>query len=425
MRPCPLLRLICLIACLLGSTVTTATETFRPENTDFYLVTVGLGEDIEARYGHTMLRLVDATTGHEHNLNWGTFSWDDPHFVGNFLAGRLRYWVSDSTFRSIVSVYTAWNRTIYDQKINLTLPQKADLLMRLSVATAPENRYFWYHFFTKNCSTILRDMFSEVLHGRLRETFDHPRERITYRQYVRDYLSGPLFSSFFLEIIMNDTIDHPITPWDEMFHPLKLKDYLSEAPAYDDHGNPQPNSTLLEPAAVIYQAHPEVVPGPSPAFQLFLALSVLVLAGGLFLLLLNPQPGRGRSLGFMLWGGYSMLFGLLAAIVGTAMAVFWLFSGHEELKHSANLWLFWPTDWYVIGIGARTLWRRTMTRSRFGTFYCIAHLCATVAIVVLWATGFITQDMSLTLPYVAPVLVLLYGGILTISRKGSDFKVTD
>ena len=43
-------------------------------NSRVYLLTAGLGETIESRYGHTIVRVLNEEKGTDININWGFFS---------------------------------------------------------------------------------------------------------------------------------------------------------------------------------------------------------------------------------------------------------------------------------------------------------------------------------------------------------------
>ena len=81
-------------------------DDYNLERTEF-LMTVGVGEGVEQRYGHTVLMIADYSTGFTHHLNWGTFDFAQPNFYVNFLMGKLRYWLTDYSYAVTVGSYGA------------------------------------------------------------------------------------------------------------------------------------------------------------------------------------------------------------------------------------------------------------------------------------------------------------------------------
>ena len=103
------------------------------DQTDFYLLTVGLGDDLYTRFGHTILRIVDHRAGVDYNFNWGTFDWNEPNFAWNFFRGVLMYRMSLASFSQTMATYRDWEqRRVWQDKINLTSAQKRTL-MQLSL----------------------------------------------------------------------------------------------------------------------------------------------------------------------------------------------------------------------------------------------------------------------------------------------------
>ena len=217
----------------------------KKEDPQFFLLTVGLGPTLETRYGHTVLRLL-SEDGQDHNYNWGMFSFSEPNFFLNFFLGKLRYWVADMDFQRFFWQYKYYyKRRIVSDEIKLTLNQKKHLIEIINENMKPENKFFWYQYFTENCSTIPRDHLNKVLFGKIYEKFSNDYTGVTYRDYVRGNLNKPPIVSFFLDLMMNRHLDTPISKWEEMFYPLKLREYLLEMPQINDLGEENPKEKIL------------------------------------------------------------------------------------------------------------------------------------------------------------------------------------
>ena len=220
------------------SEATSARPKFDPSpNAEVYIITVELGEEVYTRYGHTVLQIVDPDNNRNHNFNWGIFDYQDPVAFGwVFFKGILTYKLGDQNYRWMFNHYQRNKRTMIRNKLNLTEKQKAELFEIISTNLRPENLTYSYQYFFNNCSTIIRDYLDKVLKGRICKTFCDQRTTKTFRDYVRGNLNYPPVIVFALDIFMNSDIDKPLTKWQEMFYPLKLKQYLAELLSVSDRG---------------------------------------------------------------------------------------------------------------------------------------------------------------------------------------------
>ena len=65
---------------------------------EVYLLTVGIGDQIHSRFGHTMIRIVDPKEKTDVVYNWGMFDYADPAFAWKFFKGVLIYRVGVQSF---------------------------------------------------------------------------------------------------------------------------------------------------------------------------------------------------------------------------------------------------------------------------------------------------------------------------------------
>lgn len=389
------------------------------EDLQFELLTVGLGEGPEARYGHTLLRVMNLKSGRSINVNWGLFDFNAPGFLLNFFLGKLRYWVGVENDSAVLRAYRDHEkRPVLIERLNLSIQQKEKLWQRVREQLQPEKKYFWYQYFFRNCATFPRDYLDEVLEGRIRAEFSGKSASQSFRTYVRENLNKPPFFAFILDIVMNSRLDQEISQWTEMFYPPKLREYLSQIPATDDNGNPLPDQMLLsEPRKLVDL--PDV---PSDAWQLhwfFAALSGPLALMFLICLCASPgsrkNPRRGRIFSFLCTGACGGLWGIFSGSLGLIMLISWLFSDHADLHHNANLWLFWPLDFMYI-LSPQILAKKQNRVGRrvvcFLRQISIAHIAAMICWILLSFTGIIVQDSSRVMIWIAPVAALIFLAIV-------------
>jgi hypothetical protein len=92
------------------------------------------------------------------------------------------------------------------------------------------------------------------------------------------------------------------------------------------------------------------------------------------------------------------------------MAVSWTFSAHLDLHHNANLWLFWPTDFLLIGFGI-LLWRGadfSVSRAKFWRRYLMVRVSAVILAGLLWLAGAIEQNIASVWLYAGLPLAVIW-----------------
>lgn len=374
---------------------------------DFYLMTVGVGEEVANRFGHTGIRVVDPASKTDLVYNWGKFYFDQSGFLWKFYRGSLTYSMGIRTFQADVMRHMTDERRLVMDKLNLTTNQKRRLFEKIAWNSLPENRDFEYQYWFKNCATIPRDYLDEVLEGQVRAKFYTAKIEPVYRDYVRGNLARTPFVAPLLDVMMNGNIDRPITAWDEMFLPHYLREQLAQMPTIDDEGNPVPGTHLLSDTKVLLD-HAEPFERPFNDYAALMAPTALGLLGALVMYSRKRQKAFYRCLGVA-----TAYWGLFAGILGVALATNWLFSGHPDGWHNANLLLFWPLDLVLIPLGLKFFRTGTSARDRWpvlnaARFYCFLHFVAFAAWVLFAGIGVVSQNVWLVaLWFGVPALGLL------------------
>ena len=134
------------------------------------LLTCSQGRDISSAFGHSALRVKDLRNGRDMVFNYGTFSFQEPHFMLNFLRGDLNYFLSVTSFQQFKRSYDATGRGISEQKLSLTPLQTAELYSFLIDNYKPSNRYYLYDFLQDNCATRIRDIFDRSKNFSIKDT---------------------------------------------------------------------------------------------------------------------------------------------------------------------------------------------------------------------------------------------------------------
>ncbi len=198
-----------------------------------YLLTVERGYGLEymwAWWGHSALLLRDTQKNLDLVFDFGIFD-GDADFLFKYLKGMPVFQLGIDTLGQTIRRYENQNRTLYAQKIIGNQNQISELYQKLLIFSLPQNRYYHYHHFDKNCTTIIRDLLDENIFNR--ELSNKYTSRISTEtklsKAVRPALESPLIYTLFnamagIKIIKNKSI------WLDDYLPNDLKKMLGAEP---------------------------------------------------------------------------------------------------------------------------------------------------------------------------------------------------
>jgi len=199
------------------------------------LLTVSPGTgDVASIFGHSALRVKGVKGGEDILYNFGTYSWDQPNFLLNFLRGRLLYKVSKQYYGPFLNGYHAEQRSITEQTLQLTDQQEASILSALAKNYRAENREYLYEFFFDNCTTRLRDIISAGCEGDL--DWAVSQDRYSFRDLLHQYTQSNAWLTFGIDLLVGSRTDQIANQQQEMFLPDYLMFHLDQAT--DGAGNP-------------------------------------------------------------------------------------------------------------------------------------------------------------------------------------------
>ncbi len=300
-----------------------------------YLVTIGAGTQVWERFGHNAILVHDHQAGTDIAYNYGMFDFNQPHFLANFVKGRMRYWMTGRSFSAELRFYRQENRSIWLQELALAPGQRAELRDFLEWNAREENRFYRYDYYRDNCSTRVRDAIDRVIDHRIASTVGVEPSRSTYRFHsARLVATDPgIYTGMMLGL--GHLVDRPITRYEEMFLPFALHDYVRRVSITGPDGGQRP-LVAGEDTLYVSTADPPR-DTPPPWFRWYLTAG---LAGGLLLAVLGAHSAGGTSrLAFSTLAGF---WSLLAGLAGLGLASLWLFTDHAATYRNENLFQFSP-----------------------------------------------------------------------------------
>ncbi|MED9996610.1 MAG: DUF4105 domain-containing protein [Paludibacteraceae bacterium] len=232
-------RFILTIYILLGMLGALQATTFvgypiSPQQTQISLLTCSPGELIYELFGHTAIRVTDPTHGIDFTVNYGLFSFDQPHFVYRFVRGKTDYMVGVSYTSSFVKSYKERGSTVTESILNLTEQEKADLISRLDENLLPENREYRYNFIYNNCATKVRDMIETSLNRKI--SYPTHVDYYSFREAIMLYTENAPWSQLGFDLCLGKGADKNTTQRELLFLPEMLGNTYASASVTDSIG---------------------------------------------------------------------------------------------------------------------------------------------------------------------------------------------
>lgn len=288
------------------------------------LLTVGVGDEIYASFGHTGIRVTDSAAGTDKVYNWGTFDGFQEGFELKFMRGKLLYYCSSESFLHFYQTYVQEKRRVQEQEILLNNDQKQQLQHFLEENLEEENRYYKYDFLYDNCATRLRDVFPTVFGKQFQFAQVLPKEsKLTFRQIIDQYLAPLPWERFGIDLLLGSKLDKPMSNEEIMFLPDYLRDGIAGATV---DGKPIATRAVeLLPAA------------PMPQSRDIVMLVMLLVASVVILGAIIP--------GFNIIGAIAQnALLIVTGLLGVLMLFMWLGTDHKACSDNWNVLWALPTN---------------------------------------------------------------------------------
>jgi hypothetical protein len=341
------------------------------------LLTMGNGEQVWEKFGHTAIMIRDNVTGRDTVFNWGVFDMTRPYFIPHFLEGLMMYQMGGNRLEDVLYAYRYYNRTVTSQELALTTPQKDSLLRIIRLNAQPENITYRYDYFQNNCSTRPRDILDAVLGGLLKANSSEITAT-SYRWHAERLMQGDKLLVMGVHIGLGEPSDRPVTRWQTMFLPKQLHDLVATLETRDSTGATKP---LVVHETVLFQGtRPPEPAAPPNLVPLMLAIGLVVAGVFAWLGARAESASHGlRVVAAILFGLWSLIAGLL----GVVLTLLWTVTDHIFAHANENLLLFNPLwlalvvllpMWWLSGRGARATRAIVYAIAALSAVALVAHL---------------------------------------------------
>lgn len=350
------------------------------------LLTCSQGRDISSAFGHSALRVKDLRNGRDMVFNYGTFSFQEPHFMLNFLRGDLNYFLSVTSFQQFKRSYDATGRGISEQTLSLTPLQAAELYSFLTDNYKPSNRYYLYDFLQDNCATRIRDIFDRSKDFCIKDTLTGT----TYRDELTRLVGDRRWMMFGIDLILGARVDREITVRETAFLPDRLSEVLMNYSNTELDGTPlaSAGSTLSSPAPEPGRWM-DILSKASSPFTVFTLLFVLYLVFYL---------RSGNKWKFM--SICSTVLYIILGLGGVIICLMWFATNHVWTADNWNL--LWMNPLFLIPVCMPSCWAKNM----------IIDLLAAVAGIGLICSWLLPQTF-----HPATAVIILLTVLMALSRR--------
>jgi hypothetical protein len=324
-----------------------------------FLMTFGPGRQVWERFGHNAIWIHDPVNGTDEAYNYGLFDFHQENFVLRFVRGQMWYWMAGFPAARYVAQYERDNRSIWIQELELPDRAKVQLQEYLQWNAEPEHRYYHYDYYRDNCSTRVRDALDRVLNGALRRQTDTVPAGTTYRFHTQRLTANDPLIFTGLLAALGEKVDRPISAWEEMFLPLKMRDWVRGVTVPGRDGRSLP---LVRSERTIFESTAAPPPDAPPSWwPWYLALGV-AFGGSALLLAGRARESAAARFGFLVvTGGWAALAGL----AGLVLAGLWGLTDHVAAYCNENLLQLNPLALLVLPAGfAAVRGRETAARGR-------------------------------------------------------------
>ena len=203
----------------------TGTEYY--DSVEISLITCSPHEEIYSLYGHSALRVRDLHTGEDLSFNYGVFNYKQDFFVLRFVFGKTDYELGIAPFGEFCKYYKYWGSQVSEQVLNLTAPEKRNIVRELFINYRPENRVYRYNFFFDNCASRPRDVIERNVGGRIQ--YQAIGQEPSFRQMIHEHNKLHPWNALGIDLLLGVRADMPTTQREQHFLPENLERDFAQA----------------------------------------------------------------------------------------------------------------------------------------------------------------------------------------------------
>lgn len=295
------------------------------------LLTCTPGQLVYELYGHTAIRVKEVGARQsDWVFNYGTFSFNQPHFVWRFMLGETDYELGVVPYSIFYESYVREGRGIDEQVLNLSSTEAKRLVDALSKNLEPENATYRYNFFYDNCVTRALRQIENAVDGTL--VWPKADENKTLRDIVHEFSTPSPWNEFGQDLLLGAEVDEKADLAKQQFAPIYAERFVTDAMIKDKDGKVRhlatPVRTLL-PAQPGVQTEESGFPiSPTVVFGIILVLTIAISTAELL------KKKR--------YWQYDVLLMVAQGLTGCIITFLFFFSSHPAVGSNWLITLFNP-----------------------------------------------------------------------------------
>jgi hypothetical protein len=227
------MRKLCLLQLLLLFGLFTSSHLIAQDSSkaalQISILTCAPGKDVYTAWGHTALRIIDSSKQTDIVYNFGTFDFDTPNFLLEFIKGNLNYFLSADNFQNFILEYQYYGRSIKEQVLVLSDVEKINWQNALLKNLEGNNRYYLYNFITDNCTTRVKHGFYQFANTQV-----PPSNIKSFRTHVVEapYQQGIPWIGLGIDVLLGSVSDQAPTALQAGFLPDLFFEQLAAQASY-------------------------------------------------------------------------------------------------------------------------------------------------------------------------------------------------
>lgn len=295
------------------------------------LLTCTPGQLVYELYGHTAIRVKEVGARQsDWVFNYGTFSFNQPHFVWRFMLGETDYELGVVPYSIFYEFYVKEERGIDEQVLNLSSTEAKRLVDALSKNLEPENATYRYNFFYDNCVTRALRQIENAVEGTV--VWPKADENKTLRDIVHEFSTPSPWNEFGQDLLLGAEADEKADLAKQQFAPIYAERFVTDAMIKDKDGKVRhlaaPVRTLL-PAQPGVQTEESGFPvSPTVVFGIILVLTIAISTAELL------KKKR--------YWQYDVLLMVAQGLTGCIITFLFFFSSHPAVGSNWLITLFNP-----------------------------------------------------------------------------------
>ncbi|AUP78162.1 lipoprotein N-acyltransferase Lnb domain-containing protein [Flavivirga eckloniae] len=288
-------------------------------NAEISVLTIGPGTSLNDAFGHSAFRIKDSS-GIDVVFNYGVYDFEAPYFILKFAQGKLNYLIGVDRYADFYGSYTAQNRTIKEQVLNLTEKEKQILFDYLLNNIKPENRRYLYDFFFDNCATKIKDVANISLNNTIVFNTPEDQKEATFRTLIQNNLNRNSWGSFGIDLALGSVIDKNATAEEHMFLPENIYHFFAIATIN--------NKPLVKKSQVLYTKRDTSKPNTFFTSPLF----ILGIIGALILFITYRDLKKNKQ---SVWLDAALFS--ITGLIGIMLLLLWFATDHKGTHQNYNL----------------------------------------------------------------------------------------